>query len=392
MEVRGSVQKFKPAKNKDPYWRVRLLSHREDRSLVTEWQPEHFSSRKAANDHKNALLVARRQQPAQRKPDMTIKVLTDEWLNQESKPTVKEGTQDLYESVCRVHIQPALGRLTLAQVDHARVALFREHMVKAGRKERLVTVTVGRLSQAFDYAMRRGYVSANPCKGLKPLSRPHREMLHWTPSEVKTFLSVANKHSYHPYWLLALHTGMRRGELLGLRWQDVDLQRGLLRVQRSLNPGVSEDGSLRIGSTKTGRSRVIDLSEETVRVLRNFRKQHPSDELVIPSAAGTHLSPRNVNRALYMLINMIGVPVIRLHDLRHTHATILLAAGVPVKVVSERLGHASVSITLNIYAHVLPGAQKQAADIFSLALKGATANPPAKKTRPGGAKKVGAAG
>jgi integrase len=177
-------------------------------------------------------------------------------------------------------------------------------------------------------------------------------------------------------------TGMRRGEALTLRWRDVCLDAATVSVRRSA--GVirvkGEGASIDEGDTKSGKPRVIDLDASTVAVLRAHRRERGAmalqlardDSLVFGDQEGRHLHPERFTRTFHAelgrcrkAIGEYKLPVIRLHDLRHTHTTLLLAKGVPVKVVSERLGHASATITLQVYAHVMPGNQRDAAELFA---------------------------
>src|SRR4051812_17392443 len=186
-------------------------------------------------------------------------------------------------------------------------------------------------------------------------------------------------------WRLLAFTGMRRGEALALRWRDVDLDAERVAVRRSV--GVVKDKGkgeqLVEGARKTGQSRVVDLDAGTVAALRAFRALRGSvaldlvrdTALVLGTLDGRHRHPERFSRQFVDHVRQARVgeeqlPMIRLHDLRHTHATLLLAAGEPVKVVSERLGHASATITLTVYQHVHPGMGRQAADRFAALLDG----------------------
>jgi integrase len=198
---------------------------------------------------------------------------------------------------------------------------------------------------------------------------------------------AAEQSRLHPAWTLLAMTGMRRGEALALRWRNVDLDAATLSVRRSA--GVvrvkGEGASIAEGGTKSGKPRVIDLDASTVAILRAHRKASGGmalqlardDALVFADQEGRHLHPERFTRSFQddvarcrKAIGEDALPVIRLHDLRHTHATLLLAKGVPVKVVSERLGHASPTITFQVYAHVLPASQRDAAELFASLVKG----------------------
>jgi len=214
-------------------------------------------------------------------------------------------------------------------------------------------------------------------------------MQAWTAAELGRFLGWADARDRDLAmgWRLLAFTGMRRGEALALRWRDVDLDAGRLQVRRSVGVVKTKGAGEQLveGPTKTGQSRVVDLDSGTVAALRAYRAVRGSlaldlvrdTALVLGNLNGTHRHPERFSRRFVAQVTQAGkalgeeqLPAIRLHDLRHTHATLLLAAGEPVKVVSERLGHANATITLTVYQHVHPGMGRQAADRFAALLGG----------------------
>jgi integrase len=189
---------------------------------------------------------------------------------------------------------------------------------------------------------------------------------------------VAAGDFYDPLWLLLLSTGLRRSEALGVRWHDLDLDRGLLSVRQAV---VTVHGEPVVGLPKSAAAtRTVLLDADTVAALRAHRKRQAArqlaaaiwaeGDLVFTTGHGKPLHPGNIHRRYKELIAQAGVPDITMHDNRHTHATILLADRVPVKVVSERLGHARTSVTMDIYAHALPEMQEEAAASIGAALFG----------------------
>jgi len=233
------------------------------------------------------------------------------------------------------------------------------------------------LRKALEDAVRHNYLVRNAAasaKVPKPAAARRPEMRYWTSSELRQFLDAARDSRHFTAWYLAASTGMRRGELLGLRWSDMDLERARLAVRRAL---VSVSYDAQEPDAKTHRSeRVIDLDPRTVKLLREHRVRQREEReavdagyrdlnLVFAKPDGTHVHPDIFSQAFRRRVAASGVPGIRLHDLRHTHATLLLQAGVSPKVVSERLGHATVAFTMQVYAHVIPGMQADAAKAFS---------------------------
>jgi integrase len=190
----------------------------------------------------------------------------------------------------------------------------------------------------------------------------------WTPEQLNAFLDYVHDDWLYPLWHLAAMTGMRRGELLGLRWPDLDLDAARLAVRQTL---ISVAYEVSISTPKNHRARVIDLDPETIDVLRHHRSTRdesgtrastgPFRDLVFTQPDGDLIHPDRLTQMFDLLVKRSGLPRIRLHDTRHTHATIGLRAGVPVKVMSERLGHSAPAFTLQQYAHVIPGMQAEAA-------------------------------
>lgn len=191
----------------------------------------------------------------------------------------------------------------------------------------------------------------------------------WDEEEVNRFLKVAKEDPVYIVFYLALTTGMRQGEILGLPWKDINLEKGLLNIKQTL----SHDGKTFLSGAKTKSSlRTINLSLSSIKVLIT-RKLTVSKEklslgpiyqdfdLVACTQHGTPLNPVNIRRTFKRMIKMADVPEIRFHDLRHTHATLLLSNGVHVKVISERLGHSNKKVTLDTYSHVLPSMQEEVA-------------------------------
>ncbi len=193
-----------------------------------------------------------------------------------------------------------------------------------------------------------------------------KEMLVWNELEIKRFLEFAKENRYYIAFELALLTGMRQGEILGLRWKDINLDKGYLVINQTL----SHDGKtfLVCGKTKSSR-RNIQHPNSTIdglkrhKIIVNKEKEndiYTNNDLVVCTQVGTPLNPANLRRSFNNLIKTAQVPQIRFHDLRHTHATLLLSKGVNIKVISERLGHSNIKVTLDTYSHVLPTMQEDA--------------------------------
>lgn len=307
--------------------------------------------------------------------------LTDEWLPS-VRNELRHSTYDSYRRNVVNHVVPHLGDARLQVIRPLDLTRFYTKLLKSGRRDgrgglspksvRNVHVT---LHKAFDDAVDLLYLRTNPAASAKPPKARATDpdaIRYWTGAELRCFLDTNRDHRHWPIWYLAANTGMRRGELLGLRWRDVDLDARCLSVRRAI---VAVAGEVIDSQPKTRRGhRTIDLDERTAAMLVEHRRAQTDErrtlglagsaELVFTKPDGTNFHPDNVRQAFERRVVRSDVPRIRFHDLRHTHATLLLKAGVPPKVVSERLGHATVAFTMEIYAHVIPGMQAEAAQLF----------------------------
>jgi integrase len=306
--------------------------------------------------------------------------LTTRWLPvQQSR--LRASTYDSYRRNIDIHVIPALGERLLDRLTAEDIDLFYEKGDAKGLAPKTVHNIHVMLNKALSDAARKGTVVRNVVALADPPSlqaRKRAEIKAWDIDQLVRFLDEIASHRLSPAFFLAAHTGMRRGEVLGLRWRDLDLDSGRVSVRQAL---VSVAYEVSISDVKTGTSRrTIDIDADVVQVLRDWFKarteerggtEPAADDLVFTKDDGSWLHPDTFSQLFDRTVARIKVPVISLHDLRHTHATLLLKAGVHVKVVSERLGHANVAFTMNVYQHVLPGMQAAAADTFSLLIRNA---------------------
>ena len=310
----------------------------------------------------------------------TVSDLLDLWLEGTMRPRLRPGSYRDYERYVRLHLRPGLGHLRVQAVTPVTLQAWYRRLLEAGLTPRTVQGCHIRLTGAFRAAVDWGMISSNPCDRAKPPSSAAARFSVWTPEQGAAFLCASEGRRFHAVWVLALATGMRRGELLGLRWQDVDLEQRTLTLRHQLDR--SGDGWVAVPLKTAGSSRTVTLPQEAVVALRQHRIRQVERRLAIgprwqewdvvcATSIGTPVHPRNLHREFVTDAIAAGLPVIRFHDLRHSHASWLLQAGVPVQVVSERLGHTSVKMTLDRYAHLMPGMQEQAADVVGEVLFGA---------------------
>jgi integrase len=301
---------------------------------------------------------------------LTVGEYLDRWLK-DVRDTVRQSTYQGYEYAIRPHIGPALGRIKLKDLSPAHVRWFYRDCLDSGLAPATVHKLHVVLHKALNAAVADGLVPRNVTAELK-LPRITREEIDPLDAEqARRLLETARGDRLEALYVLALNTGMRQGELLALKWDDVDLERSLVRVRRTLT---RSDKGFVLGEPKTKRSRrTIRLTAGAVQTLRaHLSRQLEEIErmgslyepggLIFATETGTIINPSNLrNRSLKPLLGRAGLRPIRFHDLRHTCATLLLSKDVNPKIVSEMLGHSSVSITLDIYAHLLPDMQEKAA-------------------------------
>jgi integrase len=304
---------------------------------------------------------------------VTVAEFLENWLVSVA-PSLRSSTARRYRDVVRLHITSQIGRLRLGRLTPADVQRLYANRLDAGLSSTSVHHVHAILHRALDQGVKWGLLSRNVTDAVDPPRRHSPEMQVWSANDAAKVLAAANGDALEALWHLALTTGMRRGELLGLRWSDVDLDVGTLSVRRTLSRGSTS--RLEAGEPKTtaGRRRVALPASTVERLRRHATKQkelwlsvgpgYADRDLVFATVNGTPIHPNTLSRAYAKLIERAGVPRIRFHDLRHTSATLLLASGEHPKVVQERLGHASISETLDRYSHVSPDMQQRAAARF----------------------------
>ncbi|HJT55260.1 MAG TPA: site-specific integrase [Ktedonobacteraceae bacterium] len=308
--------------------------------------------------------------------------LTD-WLEHSQKQSVRPRTYERYEEIARLHIIPALGRHKLHQLSAQHVQAFYTQKLEAGLSALTVISFHNLLHKALDTAVRWGLVARNVCDAVSPPRRRRFEVKPLTLEQVQRLLAAVEDHRLAALFKLALATGMRRGELLGLKWQDIDLAKGTLQVRRVLSriPSRLPGKGYAEAEPKTQRSRrTIVIAPFALSALKEHRARQLGEkeragaawqehDFVFCTPLGTHLNPtRDMLDLLKAFLKRAGLPDIRFHDLRHSSATLLLSLGVHPKVVQEILGHSQISMTLDIYSHVLPGMHQDAMARLNAAL------------------------
>jgi integrase len=302
---------------------------------------------------------------------VSLVVYFTSWL-ENMAPSLRPKTWIQYEQVVNKHILPSLGHLSVQELKANQIQEFYRLKLQAGTGHRTLTLINCILHHALEDAVANGFIFRNPVREIPKLRQPYHEQRVLRIDQVKEFLQVCRGTRWEAIFCLAITTGMRVGELLGLRWMDIDWERGQLQVLRQLQR-IPRQGLI-FSEPKTASSRrCIALGREMLvklRVHAVFQQQEKcfagenwrENNLVFPTRIGTPMDPHRLMDSYKHLLKQAGLPDCRLHDLRHTAATLMLGWGIHPKVVQERLGHARISHTLGTYSHVLPSIQEEAAD------------------------------
>jgi integrase len=334
-----------------------------------------FPTKKQAQAALTELLAAHQSGTFVAPSRTTLAEFVEPWLdglaNQGRKPTTLQG----YRRVMERDVLSVLGSVALQDLRASDLDALYASLSKRGLSMTSVHHVHAVINKLLRDAKRKGLVNRNVARlanapSLTTARSRGPEMTVWSPNELAGFLASIEGNRNEALFRLMAMTGLRRSEVVGLRWSDVSLERSRLTVNQA---ATVVDGDEVVDAPKTRRSRrVIDLDPATTSLLQRHRARqrelflrlgvtaHASDR-VFTNEIGDPIRPNSIGQAFTRLVKAAGVPSIRLHDLRHTHASHLLMAGINVKVVSERLGHASVSFTLDTYAHVMPGQQAEAA-------------------------------
>jgi integrase len=307
----------------------------------------------------------------------------EEWVHETWLPLaaqrLKPSAEAHYRDYLRLHILPTLGPLQFRQITPTILnQLYTRLLTEGNRKTggplsaKTVTNVHAIIHKALEDAVDLGLVNVNMAdraKPPRPKAQKPKEIKSWTLEELRRFLDLIEGHRLEAAYYLKAFTGMRRAEILGLRWQDLDLDASRLAVRQTVT---AVGYKIVNGSPKTHQARTIDLDPVTVEKLRDHRERQARDreewgddyhdeDLAFAREDGSPVHPHSFSQTFERIVARSGLRPIPLHGLRHTHATVGLSLGVPAKVISERLGHEDVAFTLKQYAHVLPGMQADAA-------------------------------
>ncbi len=325
-----------------------------------------------------------------RDPTITLHEYVHEVWAASKQPNVRATTWDSYISNLDLHVLARLGDRRLTEITTSDIDMLFQDLRTGGRRnggagglsDRSRRYVFGVLGQVFSHAEEKDYLLANPMdRADRPKATPAKRPW-WTPTELAVFLDAVKEERLYPLWLFYAASGARRGEALGLDWTDIDLDCGLVGIARSLT---LVRGQARLMIPKSEEStRVVGLDSATLSALGAWRVRQRREQLawgplyevsdaVFTREDGQRLDPNWVTKEFGRARSSLDLPPVRLHDLRHAHASALIAAGEHPKVIQDRLGHADIRTTLNTYAHVSPELQQRAGERFGDLMKGAVA-------------------
>jgi len=308
---------------------------------------------------------------------LTVEQLVERWYDEVLRHQVAMSAADNYRSIAKRHVYPTLGKKRLSNLTVGDVDRLISSKVDAGYSTSTVRRIRSILAQALDQAIRWGSVNRNVATLSRPPKQHRSEGRTMTPEEARTLLAAVKGHRNEALYALMLSTGLRRGEALGLQWQDFDSKSGVLQIRRQLK---REGGVLVTSDTKTARSRrAVNLPMPMVTTLKDHRARQAKEAkdlgaawqdsgFIFVTSVGTPMDPRNLLREFKSICVDAGLGNWHVHELRHSAASIMLAMGVPLQVVSEVLGHASIRMTADVYGHILAPDRQAAADAMGRAL------------------------
>jgi integrase len=310
---------------------------------------------------------------------LTVREHFNQWLDSYVTPNLSPATVDLYRTVVKKHVLPSLGDIVLAELKPHTIQKIYSEKLKSGLSNRTVQIIHSILHKGLENAVKTGLILRNPMVAVECPKSQRPEMITMNETDIHLLLEFARSSPYYSLFYTLLFTGMRRSEALALKWADVDLLLLKVSVNKSLSYlNTPKDGSrILLKQPKTKKSRRnISITPSNAVVLREHHQKQDEmrqslgqpllkdDDFVFSDIRGKPYLPNSVTHAWIKLVRRCGLNGIKLHSARHSHASLLMKQGVHPKIVQERLGHASISITLDLYSHVVPGLQEAAAMKF----------------------------
>ena len=362
---RGSGSVFRRPERKGKQWVAQLILEN------GKARQRYFNTQAEAEEALTEMLYERRRGMLATGPKQTLSYYLEYWLELR-RTRVRESTYTNYAMLIKRHILPALGQVRLQELKVQQIDALYMSKQQEGLSSKTIRCIHNVLHSALNHAVRINLLARNVADVASPPRKTKKERRSLTQAQVRKLLETARGYRIEGLLTVALATGMRRGELLGLTWQDVNPEQRTLQVQRTVNR-IGRRGFV-VGEPKTATSRrQITLPPSVIDVLRQHKARQEEDrkaagatweehDLVFCNRVGRFLDPATLHEEFTALLKAAGLPHMRFHDLRHTTATLLLEKGIHAKIVQELLGHSTIAMTMDIYSHVLPSIQQEAVD------------------------------
>ena len=336
-------------------------------------------TRKEVQEKLNMALDAHRKELSFQSDRLTVREFLSDWLRESVKPKVRPRTYQSYAEIVRIHLEPSLGRIRLSKLTPRDVQKLINSKLNDGLSPRRVQYVHAVLRSALGRAEKWGIIARNVAKlaDIPKVEQP--EINPFDPSEARLFVKTIAGERLEALYLLAIATGLRQAEVLGLSWEDIDFGKSQCTVRKTLQ---RIDGEFRFVEPKTTRSRrTLALSDIVISSLRERKGKQigemlvagdkwESSDLVFTDSYGRPLSDRVVRARFYRILESVGLRRQRFHDLRHACASLMISQGVPSREVMETLGHSTIAMTLNRYAHIFQEARRETANKMGKVLTG----------------------
>ncbi|MFO1441785.1 site-specific integrase [Bacillus sp. Bva_UNVM-123] len=333
-----------------------------------------FKTKKDAQEYLNKALCEINDGTYVKQNNVLFSTYIEEWFNNSYKMSVAETTAETRWFYIEKHVIPYFGKTPLQMITTKKLDEFYNQKIELGLSAKTVREFHNLMRRAFGQAIKWSLIKINPALDATPPKIEVKEINLWTIEQTKQFLKLLGSQNIDPIFELIIFTGMRRGEALGLKWEDIDFQKGKIRVVRSLAKTIEKGLFLKDVKTQSSKrqisisayllNKLLQHKEEQSNHKKNFKETYNDQGMVFSTFEGGFKDPRNLLRDFNRLINQSGLPKITIHDLRHLHATQLMINGINPKVVQERLGHSRVAVTLDLYSHVNEDLQIEAAIRF----------------------------
>lgn len=358
-------------------WQLRVDAGRDEQGRRKRQFETFRGTEKDAKKRLNALIVEIERGLYHQSGHLTVAQYLNQWLDGYVASNTSLRTAEGYRSIVNRRLIPGLGNIQLDKLKPQRIEEFYSELRKENLSERTIQHFHRVLSEALKHAQKHELIYRNPVSLADSPKPKNKQLRTLTPKELRTLLKVAENSPYYLIIKTALITGLRQAELLGLHWRDVDLERGTISVNQVL---YKRNGTTIFKEPKTEHSRrLVTMNEELVTLLKAYKAEQgdiylhlgqlPNDDrLVFYIEPDKVIDPCVLSHSFSKIVKQAGLKDFRFHDLRHQMASLMLKAGVHPKVVQERLGHASITTTLNTYSHILPGMQKDAVEMLDKVL------------------------